>query len=66
MRAWFRRVPSLLPSVSPGKRPGTIHLPVTFPWLDNRYVMAQSYQIVRSEYCCSPRQYQDLTAKPVS
>ena len=38
----------------------------TSPLLDIRCAIAQSYQIVRSEYCCSLRQYQYLTAKPVS
>ena len=39
----------------------------TFPRLDIRCAMAQSYRIVRSKYCySSPRQYQYLTAKPVS
>jgi hypothetical protein len=49
----MRVVPDMCPSCylasGPGKHRGTIHFPVTFPWLDIRCAMAQSYRIVISE-----------------
>ena len=63
MRAWF------LTSARPAtwrQAQASTQEQFTFPRLDIRCAIAQSYRIVRSEYCCSLRQYQYLTAKPVS
>ena len=64
---YARLVPDMCPFCYLASSPGNTQEQFAFPRLDIRCAMPQSYRIVRSEYCCSsPRQYQYLTAKPVS
>jgi hypothetical protein len=59
--------PGVCPSCYLASSLGSTQEQFTFPRLDIRCAMTQSYRIVRSEYCCSShRQYQYLTAWPVS